>query len=318
MGEPRFSDAYGDLRHVASVLVENHSLKPFRQRVLGTYVLLESTLKLLAAKGQALKEITKEDRSKREQKLPMKWKVPESKDSSGTAPDSITLLGIESRILKSPVTNADYVAWTGKPVTMTIANYKGTEPFEFVTRPKAYYVPAACYEVIERLKLHGIKMEILKQSREVSVEMYRIQDATFKNAEGKVLPFEGHIQVTGTPQPEIRKQVFTAGSAFISTNQPLGDLTMLLLEPNSPDSYFQWGFFMQIFQRTEYIEAYVMEPTIKKMLEESPALQKEFEKKKAGDVSFANDPNAIFSWFYGKTKYYDDRYLLYPIGRELF
>ena len=161
-------------------------------------------------------------------------------------------------------------------------------------------------------------MEILKQPREVSVEMYRIKDATFKNAEGKVLPFEGHIQVTGTPQPEIRKQVFTAGSVFISTNQPLGDLAMLLLEPNSPDSYFQWGFFMQIFQRTEYIEAYVMEPTIKKMLEESPALQKEFEKKKSGDVSFANDPNAIFSWFYGKTKYYDDRYLLYPVGRALF
>jgi hypothetical protein len=201
---------------------------------------------------------------------------------------------------------------------MTIANYKGTEPVDFVTRPKAYYVPAACYEIIERLKLHGIKMEILKQPREVSVEMYRIQDASFKNAEGKVQPFEGHIQVTGTAQPEIRKQVFTAGAAYISTNQPLGDLAMLLLEPNSPDSYFQWGFFMQIFQRTEYIEAYVMEPTIKKMLEESPALQKEFEKKKAGDAAFANDPNAIFSWFYGKTKYYDDRYLLYPVGRALF
>jgi hypothetical protein len=48
MGEPRFSDAYGDLRHMATVLVENHSLKPFKQRVLGTYILLESTMKLLA------------------------------------------------------------------------------------------------------------------------------------------------------------------------------------------------------------------------------------------------------------------------------
>ena len=47
-GGPRFSDSYGNLRHMASILVENHSLKPFKQRVLGTYVLLESTLKLLA------------------------------------------------------------------------------------------------------------------------------------------------------------------------------------------------------------------------------------------------------------------------------
>ena len=47
-GGPRFSDSYGNLRHMPTVLVENHSLKPFKQRVLGTYVLLESTLQQLA------------------------------------------------------------------------------------------------------------------------------------------------------------------------------------------------------------------------------------------------------------------------------
>ena len=53
------------------------------------------------------------------------------------------------------------------------------------------------------------------------------------------------------------------------------------------------------------------------MLDESPALRKEFEQKKEQDKDFANNPYAIFRWFYSKTKYYDDRYLLYPIGREL-
>ena len=92
---------------------------------------------------------------------------------------------------------------------------------------------------------------------------------------------------------------------------------MILLEPKSKDSFFSWGFFLNIFQRTEYIEAYVMEPMAKRMLEESPELKKEFEQKKAQDKDFANDPNAIFSWFYSKTNYYDDRYLLYPVAREL-
>jgi len=331
LGEPRFSDAYGDLRHVASILVENHSLKSFRQRVLGTYVLLESTMKLLAKEGQSLKESTIKDREKRVATIPLKWKVPQMKgfvsfeihtnllrkDTTVPAPDSMQLLGIESRIVKSGITNADYVEWTGKPVTMKVANYKGTEPMEFVTRPKAYYVPASSFEIIERSKMHGIKMEILKQSREASVEMYRIQDAKFLNASGKALPFEGHIQVTAGQQAEIRKQLFAAGSARISTDQPLGDLAILLLEPASPDSYFQWGFFPQIFQRTEYIEAYVMEPMAKKMLEDSPELKKEFEQKKIQDKAFANDPDAILTWFYSKTKYYDDRYLLYPVGRVL-
>ena len=53
------------------------------------------------------------------------------------------------------------------------------------------------------------------------------------------------------------------------------------------------------------------------MLEESPELRKEFEQKKAQDAMFANNPNAIFTWFYGKTKHYDNRYLLYPVGKEM-
>ncbi len=330
LGEPRFSDAYGDARHMASVLVENHSLKPFKQRVLGTYVLLESTMTLLATEGQSLKESTKADRAKRAAQIPLKWKVPQMKnavnfenqsdvqksDKPVAAPDSLNLLGIESKIVKSPITNSDYVEWTGKPMTAKIVNYKATEGSEWISRPKAYYVPASCYEVIERLKRHGIQMEILKQPREVMVAMYRISDVKFQSAEGRPQPFEGHIQVTGNTTVEMRKQLFTEGSAYISTDQPLGDLAMLLLEPKSPDSYFSWGFFYQIFQRTEYIEAYVMEPMIKKMLEESPDLKKEFEKKKTEDVKFANNSNAIFTWFYSKTKYYDERYLLYPVGRE--
>ncbi len=331
MGEPRFSDANGDLRHMASILVENHSLKPFKQRVLGTYVLLESTLKLLATEGKSLKNCTESDRAKRESKIPMRWKIPQMKtvvtfeiesevqikENPESVPDSLNLLGIESRTVKSTVTNADYVEWTGKPITQTIANFKGTEPIDFVTRPKGYFVPASCDEVIERLLIHGIQMEILKEPKEITVEMYHIQDVKFQDDAGKLQPFEGHIQVKGNPIPENRKQVFAVGSVYISTDQPLGDLAMLLLEPKSPDSFLSWGFFNQIFQRTEYIEAYVMEPTMKKMLEDSPKLQKEFDQKKATDAVFAMDSDAIYSWFYSKTKYYDERYLLYPVGRNL-
>ena len=158
---------------------------------------------------------------------------------------------------------------------------------------------------------------MLKESREVTVKMYRITNHIFEDDNHILQSFEGHIQVTGTTLSENRKQLFPAGSVYISTDQPLGDLAMLLLEPASKDSYFSWGFFHSIFQRTEYIEAYIMEPMAKKMLEESPALQKEFEEKKATDKAFANDQNAILTWFYSKTKFYDDRYLLYPVGREL-
>ena len=330
LGEPRFSDAYGNLRHLASVLVENHSLKPFRQRVLGTYVLLESTLKLLVNEGKSLQRSTAADKAGRPAKIPMLWKVPQLSQAasfetqSGVAasehavpPDSMLLLGITSTLQRSAITNADYVTWTGQPTSMKIASYKASEPIGFINRPTAYWIPAAKYEVIERMKLHGVKMEIITQPRELTVEMYRIQDASFQNASGKALPFESHVQVTGTTHTETSKQVFAAGSARIITDQPLGDLAMLLLEPSSMDSYFQWGFFNEIFQRTEYIEAYVMEPTITKMLGADAALATAFEQKKAQDPAFAKDPYAIYEWFYSKTNYYDHRYLLYPVAREL-
>src|SRR5215204_953357 len=331
MGGPRFSDSYGDLRHIASILVENHSLKPFKQRVLGSYVLLESTLRLLATEGLALKQMTQRDRAGRPLKIPMSFKIPQMKnavsfetqsnlqnsDSPVSPPDTLKFSGIASRILKSTVTNSDYIEWLGEPLAEKIANYKATEPLEWITRPKGYWIPASCDDVIERVKLHEIRMEIITQPRAVTVEMYRIQDAKFENEDHKTLPFEGHMQMSGSTKSETRKQLFSAGSAYISTDQPLGDLTMVLLEPKSKDSYFSWGFFLPIFQRTEYIEAYVMEPMAKKMLEESSALRKEFEQRKEQDKTFASDPDAILAWFYSKTKYYDDRYLLYPVGREL-
>ena len=160
-------------------------------------------------------------------------------------------------------------------------------------------------------------MDIIAQPREVMVEMYRITDHVFEDDNHIMQPFEGHIQVTGATKAATRKQLFPAGSVYISTDQPLGDLAIMLLEPTSKDSYFSWGFFHAIFQRTEYMEVYVMEPMAKKMLDESPALRKEFEEKKAADKAFASDQNAILTWFYSKTKFYDDRYLLYPVGREL-
>jgi hypothetical protein len=315
-GSPRYSADYGDLRHLPSILIENHSLKPYKQRVLGTYVLLESTLKILAKEGQLLKKNTAKDQAIRADKVNMAWKIPQSgKDL--IANDSITLLAIDSKIVKSTITNADYVEWLGKPLAMKIPNYVANIPIDFITRPKGYWIPVSNDEVIERLKLHGIQMKTISEPQEVKVELYRITDFKFEDESKRVQPFEGHFQVNAQTKTEIQTEMYPSGSVFITTDQPLGDLAMLLLEPSSADSFFSWGFFHSIFQRTEYMEEYIMEPLAKKMLANSAELRKEFELKKAEDPAFANNQNAILTWFYNKTKYYDSRYLLYPVGRAL-
>ena len=120
--------------------------------------------------------------------------------------------------------------------------------------------------------------------------------------------------------PEVRlenhREKFAAGSARVPMDQPLGDLAMLLLEPQSPDSFFQWGFFLETLQCTEYVEGYVLEPLAQRMLDADPALRAEFEHKVLADSVFAADPPARLRWFYERAPYFDARCQLYPVARE--
>ena len=56
--------------------------------------------------------------------------------------------------------------------------------------------------------------------------------------------------------------------------------------------------------------------TLKALLAANPALKAEFEAKLATDPKFARNPDARLGWFYERTPYYDERFLLYPVGRE--
>ncbi len=304
---PRFSNGYGDAAQLASVLVENHSLKPYDQRVLGTYVLLVSALETLGSHGEGLRRATAEDRARRADPVPLTWTTP-----SDTAPETFTFKGIEFRLERSAVSGGLRQVWTGTPAEWQIPLVESSQPLLKASRPAAYWLPPAWGDVIERLRLHGLAVETIDEATEVEVEMYRLVDPLLDS-----MPFEGHPRVSATPVAERRRVTFPAGSVRVPTDQPLGTLAVLLLEPASPDSFFQWGFFLEVLQRTEYFENYVMEPLAELMLRESPELAAEFEAKLLDDPDFAGDPSARLLWFYERTPFSDVRYQLYPVGREL-
>ena len=306
MSGPRFSNSYGNVRHLPTILVENHSLKPYRQRVLGTRVLLESTLQLLGQRGAELRAATAADRARRPAEVPLSWK---------TGPGDTTqvdFLGVASRRTHSNLTGGMRTEWLGKPLLLKLPFYRQTAVDQAVTRPKAYWIPPQWREVIERLKNHGIRMETIDAPRTVDVEMYRLEDVKLGGR-----AFEGHVGMTARPVAEPRTQAFPAGSVRISTDQPLGDLAVVLLEPLSGDSFFQWGFFPEVLQETEYVEGYVMEPMAEAMMAAEPALRTEFEAKVAADSAFAADPGARLRFFYRRTPYRDDAWRLYPVAREV-
>ena len=302
----RYSHGYGDARHLASVLVENHSLKPYAQRVLGTYVLLEGCMRTLGQHGKLLREARTKDRAARRDPVPLTWKEPEGE------PPKVPFKGIESRIVDAPVSGQKRVEWLGKPVDLEVPVFATSVPDATVPRFRAYWIPPAWTEVIERLAVHGVKFERLEEPRTVEVEMLRLIEPQLEEH-----PYEGHVRVSAKVKVERHTIEYPTGAVRVSTNQDLGTLAILLLEPESPDSFFQWGFFHEVLQRTEYVDAYVMEPMAERMLKESPQLKQEFEQKLKDDPEFAADPKARLMWFYRRTPFFDQRWNLYPVAREI-
>jgi hypothetical protein len=251
-----------------------------------------------------LKKAIHDDTVLRNENVVLTWKKSEQ-------PEKVEFLGIESTLEPSAVTSSDYVVWTGKPITQNIPYFRINQPGLSVKCPKAYWVPATYKDVIERLTMHGIQMEKIMEPTTVEVEMYRVEDHKMSQD-----PFEGHFIVTATTKTEKHTETFYPGSVRIPMDQKLGDLLMYLLEPASPDSFFSWGFFMEIFSRTEYIEEYAIEPIARQMLAKDEKLQAEFQLKKREDPKFFDDKAAVYRWFYERSPYYDNRYLLYPVGRE--
>ncbi len=300
---PRFSNGYGDARHLPTILVENHSLKPYEQRVLATYVMLEQTLKTIGEQATKLKAAVEQDKYRYPNTVTLSWK--EEQQAKGR-----DFKGIEYELEQSPISGDTVVRWTGKPkLYSNLPVMSNTVPDITTQRPKAYYIEPQWQEVIERLGTHGIRMTRLEKPVTLTLGEYQLTEPKFGKKD-----YEGRQRVETTPQLHKITKELPAGTVKISTEQPLGDLAILLLEPASRDSLLQWGFFNPIFTRTEYIEEYAIEPLAAKMLAENPKLAKEFEQA-LKDKDFAADPKARLRWFYQRSPYYDDAYQKYPVLR---
>jgi hypothetical protein len=305
---PRFSQGYGDVRQIPTVLIETHSLKSHRQRVLGVYVLLESALSVLAQHGRELLTAIDTDRAARPQSIPIGWQ--QSAESH-----ALEFLGVAYEHYSSLASGAMEVRWTGQLKTYPALALRGDKPKGMMSRPLAYWVPVSKPDVINRLQLHGIACETLTSTRSIEVETYRLINPRPRLSDG-FHPFEGRHTLSYELGLERRTHTFLPGSVRVPTDQPLGTLAMIMLQPESDDSLLAWGFFSEILQRTEYIEGYVAAPMGEYLLSTNAALKAEFEALLASDPAFAADPKARLAWFYARTPFFDDRYLLYPVGVE--
>lgn len=301
---PRYSNGYGDVRHLPTVLVENHSLKPYKQRVLGTYWFIDASLKFIAQHGQVLQQAIAADSQKYQDPIALAWKT-------SAKPDTIDFKGMEYQLVENEISGSQAVEWLGKAKTYTdLPVYWQKDVALSVARPRAFYIPPQYSDIVARLRMHGVKLE------RINAQTKSLTQLTANELDFSEQPFEGRTMVSASFSKEVVNVDLLAGSWKVSTQQPLGDLAIALLYPQAPDSFFSWGFFNSHLQPTEYIEAYAMIPIAKKMLQNSAELRRTFEEKLRSDPEFAANPSARLRWFYLQTPFADQQWRKYPIYLE--
>jgi hypothetical protein len=223
----------------------------------------------------------------------------------------VDFLGVEYHITKSNLTGGDcFVYDSTKPMTMKLPLFTNNIVEEEVWLPNYYIIPPEWTTVIDRLQLHGVKMQYLSSDSKLKCKMTQFSDVSMRNQS-----YEGRQIPTFKSQDDFMFQNFPAGSAVINMDQKTARVIAHLLEPRAWDSFVYWGFFNAIFEQKEYAESYVMETLALEMLKKDPGLQAKFEKYLTENPSLKNNQWAILNWFYQQTPWADERLNLYPVGR---
>jgi hypothetical protein len=125
---------------------------------------------------------------------------------------------------------------TATPVVMPVYDRFDTTLLRQV--PVGWILDAAYAGAIDRLRLHGVRVEQIDRRWTTTVESFRIDSVA-------IAPriFQGHreVRVEGKWMP--RRETVAPGSWFVPAAQDLGVLAAVLLEPESDDGLTTWNAF---------------------------------------------------------------------------
>lgn len=307
MDYPRYSTGYTTLFNTLGMMVETHMLKPYKQRVEQTYELMQSMLTLVDNDYKNIKNLRQQqfDSYKTTDEYVLDWKVDSTKTTT------LIFKGYEGNYIDSKVTSGKRLFYDKqKPYTKEVTYYNYMEPKNTVTIPEGYVIPKNWHRVIDLLKINNIKFTQLKQDSTFTVESYKIKD--YKTVTS---PYEGHyIHFNTEVTTSIENITFKKGDYLIDTEQPNVRYLLAALEPEAPDSFFNWNYFDTILQQKEHFSAYVFEDKAEILLNNNPELKAQFETKKLDSV-FANNSYLQLDWIHKNSDHYETSHLQYPVYR---
>ncbi len=310
---PRFSHSYAAVQNRPGLLIETHMMKPYKDRVFSTKSLLNAVIEFVNKNPNEIIDINKqadEDAVKRysikKEFLPLSLQITNKNKP-------FIFKGFKAKRDSSWLSGGLWTRYTNESQNISVPYYDEMKIADSVKAPSEYLIPeewGKWQNIIERIKLHGIKVEQLQKSKTMKVTRYKFKSKKFAS-----YSYEGNQRVTGDYKTYSETLSLPKGTFVIKTNQRAVRMIVNLLEPKASDSFLRWGFFNSIFERKEYFESYVMEKVAREMLKNNPELKKEFEKKLMEDKNFKNSPRQRLNFFYVRSPYNDDHLNVYPVMR---
>tara|TARA_R110002111_G_C6003945_1_gene373512 strand:+ start:6189 stop:7946 length:1758 start_codon:yes stop_codon:yes gene_type:complete len=308
LDSPRFSTGYTTLFNTLGMMVETHMLKPYKQRVEGTYELLKTMIEITEEQGDKITQLRKEQAKtwSAGKTYSLAWAIDTTQAST------IKFKGYEGEMITSELTGAKRLKYDrSRPFTKEVTYQNYFTPTAEVTIPKAYVIPQGWHNVMDLLKLNNVKFTQIENDTTLTVQSYKIDDY-----ETRTSAYEGHyVHYNTKVKTTEEKLIFKQGDYIINTNQKAIRYLLETLEPTAPDSFFNWNFFDTILQQKEGFSPYVWEDKAQEILKANPKLQIEYNIKISYDEDFANNWYAQLDWLHKQSGDYEKAHLQYPVYR---
>ena len=305
---PRYSTGYAALFNTLGITVETHMLKPYKDRVEGTYQLMVSFINLADSDFQTIKTLRKNALPLYTigSYYPITWEIDSTKTTT------LPFKGYEADWIPSKVTQGNRLNfYRDQSFTKDVRYWNHFKASDSIQIPKAYIVPKGYWNIEKLLKLNDIEFTTLEKDTVFTAEVYHIA-----NYETVKRPYEGHyLHYNTTLVKTIDSVSVKKGDFWIPTQQHGIRYILETLEPQARDSFFNWNFFDAILQQKEGFSPYVWEDLAYEFLKANPRIKNEFDLKLKSDKEFAENTYRQLDWIHKKSPYYETSHMRYPIVR---
>ncbi len=233
---PRYSTNYYGMRNGIGILSEAYSHDPFARRVAATGSFVREILSLTAERGAEILRLRATAAAQGAgQVVPIRSRLTQSPLVTDVIVEDVVSTGDSART-EAGVPRGRRRTGNFSAVRMPV--FDRFDPTLSINVRRGYVIMAGYTAVMELLATHGIAVERISDSRELSLEVFTI-DSVIRAP----LAFEGHNEECVTGRWSTVTETIPAGAYFIPTAQPLGRLVAYLLEPESDDGLVTWNYF---------------------------------------------------------------------------